>query len=91
MIPTPKPQASRLGCVKCQIDGWEPIRRLTCPKCGVKIVMVLESVWDALIGVSDKTARDVSEKINKTQNKSLLNDYKTPFNSDLTDKSNESV
>jgi hypothetical protein len=64
---TDKRRATRIGCNKCKIDEYEPIRRITCPKCGARIVMVIEPLWDAIAGISDKDARKVSERLAKNK------------------------
>jgi hypothetical protein len=68
-------QPLHFGCNKCKIDEYEPIRRITCPKRGVRIVMVIEPLWDAIAGISDKDARKMSEKLGHKQSelKGLLN------------------
>ncbi|MDR2152074.1 MAG: hypothetical protein LBO72_04580 [Helicobacteraceae bacterium] len=52
-------------CDKCKIDDYEPIRRVACPKCGRRVVMVIEPLWDAIAGISDKSARKASVRLAK--------------------------
>ncbi|GHS88136.1 hypothetical protein FACS189487_05710 [Campylobacterota bacterium] len=49
-------------CGKCGLGDYAPIRRIKCPKCGRKIVMMSEAMFVSLGGRRGEEIAEMSEK-----------------------------